>query len=272
MIESFIQIKKSIPDIHPEVIFTIKDFPITNSFNMTVLILVFFLALTFFVIRKFKIIPSLFQAGFEILIEKMEEIMTQITANQNRTRIVFPLVATIFVYIGVSNLFGLIPGVSSFEWDGKSLFRTATSDFNTTFGIALAMIVLIQIVSIKEWGVLGYVGRFLKFKELYLGFKGGIKTGMTAFIEFLIGLLDIISEFAKIISLSLRLFGNIFASEVLAILALSAFAFVLPAMWLSVNLLFSVVQALVFGSLVVAYYSLSINPEKDTPNTQKNEV
>jgi len=74
----------------------------------------------------------------------------------------------------------------------------------------------------------------------------------------LIGLLDIVSEFAKVISLSLRLFGNMYAGDVLAAILLGTLAIAVPAPWLAMNLLVGVLQALVFGALTAAYYSLAV--------------
>ena len=85
--------------------------------------------------------------------------------------------------------------------------------------------------------------------------------GFIAFIEFLIGLLDIFAELAKVVSLSFRLFGNMFAGEVLAVLILGSLAYLLPALWLSMSILFAAVQAIVFGALAAVYYTLSLKPE-----------
>ena len=85
-----------------------------------------------------------------------------------------------------------------------------------------------------------------------------------AIIDFLIGLLDIISEFAKVISLSLRLFGNMYAGEILASILLGAFALMVPAPWLAMNLLVAVIQAIVFGSLCAAYYTLAVQNDEES--------
>jgi F-type H+-transporting ATPase subunit a len=121
----------------------------------------------------------------------------------------------------------------------------------------------LNILSIKEWGFFGYLGKFFKFKEIYLGFKKGIGEGLMSIIDFLIGLLDIIGEIAKVISLSLRLFGHMYSAEVLEPLMVWALAYFVPVIWSSMSLLSGVVQAVVFGSLVTAYYMLSIKEESD---------
>ena len=84
---------------------------------------------------------------------------------------------------------------------------------------------------------------------------------MLAIIDFLIGLLDIISEVAKVISLSLRLFGNMYAGEVLAGVVLGAFALIVPTPLVAMSILVAVLQAVVFGSLTAAYYTLAVQKE-----------
>ena len=259
----FWRLEREIATVGPEIHGTVFGLPIANSFLLSVVITVLVGCVAYFIVRKFAERPTDTQNILELCYEKMIELTTQITGNENRSKKIFPVIGALFVYIGVANLIGLIPGVTSFTYAGAALFRTPTSDFNTTVGLALAMVLLIQLISIREWGLFGYLGRFFKFKEVYQGFKQGIGAGMMAIVEFLVGLLDIVAECAKVISLSFRLFGNMFAGEVLAVLLLSAVAFVVPALWLSLNLLFAVVQAVVFGSLVAAYYSLAVKEDAE---------
>lgn len=260
----FWRLEREIASVGPEIHGTIFGVPVANSFLLSVAITVVLALIAYFIVRKFQERPDTAQNFIEYIYEVMLDLTSQITGSEERSKKIFPVIGALFVYIGIANLIGLIPGVTSFTYKGGALFRTPTSDFNTTVGLALAMVLLIQLISIKEWGVLGYLGRFFKFKEVYQGFKQGVGAGMMAIVEFLVGLLDIVAECAKVISLSFRLFGNMFAGEVLAVLLLSAVAFVVPALWLSLNLLFAVVQAVVFGSLVAAYYSLAVKEDVET--------
>ena len=158
----------------------------------------------------------------------------------------------------MGNLIALLPGLTAITYNGLPLFRTATNDFNTTFALAMAVVILTHIVSLKQFGLFGHLGKFFKFKEVYLGFKKGIGEGVLSIIDFLIGLLDIVSEVAKVISLSLRLFGNMFAGDILTVILFGALAVLAPIPWLAMNLLVGVLQALVFGALSAAYYTLAI--------------
>lgn len=254
----FLRVHQEITPIAPEVLWQIYGWPVTNSFMSTVLVAFLIAGVGVFAVPSFKAIPGLFQSILEIAYEAMTSLIAQITTNITMARDVVPLVTALFVFIGLSNALGIVPGLSSITWEGTSIFRTPTSDFNTTVALALGVIFLIQVDSIRLWGPLGYLGRFVKVKELYVGARGGIKTFSTALIEFFIGFLDIFSELAKVISLSFRLFGNMFAGEVLMVLILGAFAFGVPALWLAMSSLFAIVQAIVFGALATVYYTLAM--------------
>lgn len=259
--ESFFRIKEKITTIGPETVFNIGSFPVVNSFLMILVILVFLIALTFFIKKRFKVKPSKFQLFVELLYEQMMDLTSQLSGSDVYTKKIFPLVAGLFVYLGLANLIGLVPGLTEITYQGISIFRTPTADFNTTFGLALALIILIQLVGIGQVGIFGYLGKFFKFKEVYVGFKAGIGQGLVAVIDFLVGLLDIISEFAKVISLSLRLFGNMYAGQVLAVVALGALAYGLPLFPLALGIFSGIIQAMVFGALVAAYYMSMVTHE-----------
>ncbi|MCF7906563.1 F0F1 ATP synthase subunit A [Patescibacteria group bacterium] len=263
MKESFLRFFRDKPEIQPEIIYTIGDFPVTNSLLLTILIIFIIIIFVIYLNKKINEKPKGIQNIFEYLYESMLNMTTQITGSKKVAENIFPLIGSLFIFIGLSNLMTLIiPGLSSITFDSQYLFRTPTNDFNMTFALSLGIILLIQIQSIKSYGFFGYLGRFLKFKEVYIGFRKGISSGLQAIIDFFVGILDIISEIAKIISLSLRLFGNIYAGEVLATLIFGAFAYGLPTVWAVMSLLTAIVQSIVFGALVAAYYSGSIDENK----------
>lgn len=255
---SFLQISRPIDPIASETIFSAAGFRVNNSTLFAFFILLLIAWFCFFVIRRFSFRPNNKQTLTEIIYEGIEKLLIQITGNRKNADAMLPFIGALFVFIGLSNLLGMAPGLTSFTWGGKPFFRSPTADFNTTFGLALGSILVIQMASIREIGFLGYLGKFFKFKEVYMGFRKGIKDGFIAVIDFCIGLLDIISEIAKIISLSLRLFGNIYAGIVLTVITFGFIAYVAPSIWMSLGILFAVVQAVVFGSLVAAYYILAV--------------
>lgn len=181
---------------------------------------------------------------------------------EKNAKFILPLSASIFFYIVVSNIISIIPGLTSITYNNISIFRSPTSDFNTTFGLALGMVIIINLISLKDYGFFDYFGKFLQFKSVILGFKKGLKEGLLSVVNFMIGILDVIAEMAKVISLSLRLFGNVYAGEVLIVILFGAVAFLVPTIWMSMSLLFGLVQAIVFSSLVTVYYAGARKIEK----------
>jgi F-type H+-transporting ATPase subunit a len=264
MSEFGLNIQRDILSLKSDILFDVFGFPVASSTAMTILIMILIAIFSVVVVRKFTQIPGRFQAFIEIFYEETEGLLNQITNNRSKhTQILFPIIAAMFVYLGISNLIGVIPGISEITFKGMSLFRAPTSDFSTTLGLALASVLAIQWVSIKEFGILGHLGKFFKLKEVFLGFKKSIMEGVMALIDFFVGLLDIIGEFAKIISLALRLFGNMYAGAVLMTIIFGAVAFVVPVIWVGMNIFVGVLQAMVFGALVGAYYMLAVKEEDE---------
>lgn len=254
----FLQVPVEQPPVQPETLFHIGNFPVTNAMMLAGALTIALFLFTFFATRKPKLAPSKLQSVVEMLVEGFVGLLESIAGSKKNAIKLLPLIGALFVYIGLGNLVALFPGVTSLTYDGVSVFRTATNDFNFTFSIALAMVIYTNYASLREFGIFGHLGKFFKFKEVYLGFKSSIGDGVLAIVDFLIGLLDIVSELAKVISLSLRLFGNMFAGDVLAAILLGTLALAVPAPWLAMNLLVGVLQALVFGALTAAYYSLAV--------------
>ncbi len=259
----FFRLERDIFNVKPEIIFEFFGFYIANSTMLIFLIAFIFLFVGIFFISKFKIIPNNFQLIIEIIFEKTSKLIKKVTSGHSHTQKILPVILTILFYFVVSNIILIVvPGLSSITYNGTSIFRTPASDFNTVFGIALVAIIIINYFAIKEMGTFSYLGRFFKFKEVFLGFKKSLSKGFIALINFFVGLLEIISEFAKIISLSFRLFGNIYAGEVLSIVLLGSFIYVLPAMWNLYGGFIGILQAVIFAALIAAYYGLSVETKK----------
>ena len=195
---------------------------IYSWFVMILLIIFAFLA-----VRKIDIIPSKAQNVFEIIVSGIEEFMVDITGEEGRK--FFPLIATVFLYIATCNLLGLIPG-----------FYPPTASINTTLSCALTVVVFTHVIGIKFHGA-KYIKHFL---------------GPIWWLAPLILVIELIGHFARILSLSIRLFGNITGHElVLGILfALAGAAFApLPIMILGIFV--ALLQAFVFFLLSIIYFA-----------------
>ncbi len=237
-----------------ETLFHIGQFNFTNSFLYTLFVDALIITFCFFITSKVKIVPSLLQNGTEIVIQTFYE-LTESVASEKAAKI-FPYLMAFFFFILISNWSGLLPGVGSIGFfeirqghkEFIPLLRPATSDINTTLGLALVSVVATHIMSVKTLGIGEYLSRYFSFNPINL----------------FIGFLEIISEITKIISLSFRLFGNIFAGEVVLSTVSSIFSFILPLPFMMLEIIVGLVQALVFSMLTMAFMAILTTPHGDS--------
>lgn len=282
----FWQAHEEVPSVNAEELFDIGPLTVANSTMFTFLSIFLFLILVTYV-SKFKLIPNAFQHLVEMFYEALLGLITQIVGDRDHAEKILPVVGAIFTYIVLSNLLMMIPGLSSFTYnvshiqngvkviESMPLFRGGTADFNTTFGLALASVFVIQIIAIRNRGIWGHISHFIQIDSISQAFtrskskkKEDKKTltqrlGLfgTGLIHLMVGLIEIVGEVAKVISLSLRLFGNMFAHEILTIIIMGSFAIAVPVLWMGMGLIVGIVQAIVFTSLITVYYSL-VSKEK----------
>ena len=183
-----------------------------------------------------------------------------VTNDRVKSKKVFPIAFSIFLFVLINNWLGLLPGVGSITYNHLPLLRGATADLNTTLALGLLAVVSANIFGVMAVGGWNYFNKFVNIKAI-LEIPKKIKHDPTIVlvnpINFFVGLIEIISEFAKIASLSFRLFGNVFAGEVLlaSIAAMIAWGVPLPFMFL--ELMVGVIQALIFSVLTVVYFTIA---------------
>ncbi len=177
--------------------------------------------------RRIEMVPTKAQNFFELIISGMEEFMVDLTGEEGRW--FFPIIATIFIYIAVSNLLGLVPG-----------FYPPTASINTTAACAIPVFVFTHVIGIKYHGV-KYIKHFL---------------GPVWWLIPIVMPIEIIGHLARVLSLSFRLFGNITGHElVLMILFMLAGAFFAPLPIMAMGIFVAFVQAFVFFLLSIMYFS-----------------
>jgi len=259
----------------------IGDFYLVNTLPTLAITLVLIIVVAYFTNRSLKtsqnadLVPrgigNLMEAFFEMLYN-----LTEGSAGTKYVRMIFPWFATIMFYVLFANLLKLIPGFESIglikEAHGEGghavqslgaglamltpeeghyvlypLFRGISVDLNFTFALALISVVFIQVVGFRAQG-LGYLSKFFATRRMF-------KVPFFGAMDFLVGLLELISELSKILSFAFRLFGNMFAGIVLvAIVAglLGKFS-ILPAMIMMFELFVGLIQAFVFGMLTMVF-------------------
>lgn len=229
--------------IKAEPIFHAGSFPVTNSLLLSTLTLIIFTILAYAYYRQsqqvkkgmlFYSVTALTKGVYDMFESSMGESIT----------IFFPLIGSFFLYILINNWFGLLPGVGSVLYHHDPLLRATTADLNTTLALALVTMTCIQVFGIKYAGFSSYIKKFINFGNP---------------MNFFVGILELVSEFSRILSFAFRLFGNIFAGEVL----LSVVSFLVP--WgisfpfLLLETFVGLIQALVFSMLSAVLLRLAIS-------------
>ncbi|MBL8015413.1 MAG: F0F1 ATP synthase subunit A [Candidatus Doudnabacteria bacterium] len=251
-----LQVTGALPEITAPILFKVGEIPVTNTILMSLVSWLVILGLCL-AVRRFSITsPSKFQIAVESFVEAITSFVEQVAGNRYVAWRIMPIIVTLVIMILLSNiLMTLLPFLPAFTFEGTPLLRSVTNDFNATLALAVSMVLLVQLYSIGEVNIINYISRFVQFKQIITGFRQGIANGLLAIINAFVGLLDIVSEFAKVISLSLRLFGNMFAGEVLSAIFMGILAIGLPIPIMGLSTLSGVVQAIVFGALVTSYFA-----------------
>lgn len=255
----------ALPPLAAEQIFHIGSFPIFNTFINSSLVLVSFLALGLVLRRKSAEIPDKIQNFAESILETVLVYMDQVTHDRRKSIRFLPLAGSLFLFILVSNWLGIFPGIGSVgRWlsvhghlELVPLFRPANTDLNMTLAMAILAVVISHIFGIVAIGFWRYANKFVKLGDIWRSFRKGGVSIFVAVIEFGVGLIEIFSEIAKMVSLSLRLFGNVFAGEVLLTVIAGLVAFVVPLPFIFLEILVGFIQAVVFSMLALVYLSVA---------------
>lgn len=229
-----------------EKVFELWGFPITNSMILSWIVTILLVTVVAISTRRLETVPSGTQNFLEFVMESLLNLCNNVIENKEQTKRYFPLIATIFLFVMLNNWMGLLPGIGPIgiyevhhgETVLVPLFRSGNADLNTTLAISIITMIAVQVFAVSAMG-------FSKHIKKFFDFRGPI--------NFFVGILELISEFAKIISFSFRLFGNIFAGEVLLIVVAFLMPFIAPLPFLFLELFVGFIQALVFAMLALVF-------------------
>ena len=256
-----------------EPIAQIGNFPITNSLVNSWAVVLVILIFSLLLRRKMSMVPRGIQNAFEMVVEGFLDIFDGITGSRKKSMSFFPLVFSFFILILISNWLGLLPGVGSVGQvqmhGGHSVFipylRAGTADLNTTLALAIIGVVASHIFGIVAVGAWNHFNKFINIKTI-LDIPKKVKKDPLVLlvnpIKVFVSLIEIVGEFAKVASLSFRLFGNVFAGEVLLALMSSILAFGLPLPFMFMEVMVGLIQALIFSILILAYLSINTSAEE----------
>lgn len=234
-----------------EPIFHIGGFPVTNTllaswFAMAILIL-----LSRALSRRIREKPKGIQNVVEAVVDQMLKLMDSVTGDRQQSRKFFPIVATIFFFVMTANWLGLLPGFGTVGikevHDGKNIIlpflRSTNSDLNMTLALAVISVIATQVFGIMLIGATKFAKRYFNFG------KNPIMTG--------VGFLELFGEVAKLVSFSFRLFGNVFAGEVLLVVIATLVPFVAPLPFYFLELFVGFIQAFVFAILTLVFFKVA---------------
>jgi F-type H+-transporting ATPase subunit a len=258
----------AIPPLVAEPIFNIGAFPVTNSYINSILVVLVVVTLGYLLRKGTAEIPRGLQNAAEAVLEVLLGYMDGVTHDRKQSLRFLPIVGALFFFILLSNWMGLLPGVGSIgRWlvmhghvEFVPVFRAATADLNTTLAIAVFAVFSSHVIGVASIGFFKYANKFIKLGDLYHGIRRGGSHALVAFVEFGVGLIEIFSEIAKMVSLSLRLFGNVFAGEVLLTVMAGLVAYFVPLPFMLLEILVGLIQAVVFSMLTLVYLTLASLP------------
>lgn len=267
--------------LYAEPIGHIGNFEVTNAL-LTSWIALFIIALLILIIRikKFKFTPTKTQNFLELIIDGALNLCDQVTGSRAISIKIFPMVFSLFIFVLINNWIGILPGVGSFghivNEGGHSVFipylRGATADVNTTLAIAIFVVIASNIFGVIVLGLWKGINKYIKLSELgkMRNFMKDPTILIVAPITFFVGLLEAIGEIAKVASLSFRLYGNVFAGEVLLASMSAIFAFILPLPFVFMEFFIGILQAFIFAMLALVYFSIQAT-DHDEHNTHHDE-
>lgn len=194
-----------------------------------------------------KLVPGRYQLAIEEMVGFfLEQLKNAWGGSEKESRRALPFIITIFFIILIGNQFSLIPLVSSVVTEGVQVLRTPTSDLSLTITMGLMMVVGSHVIAIIKHPF-RHIGNFIKIKPFFHIRK--LADIPNAFLELFLGFLDIVGEFAKIMSMSFRLFGNIFAGEVMIAIITGLLAYLVPMPFILISTFSGIIQAFVFSIL-----------------------
>lgn len=234
--------------LQPEYIGSIWGMSFTNTFLTSILVTVLLAIFGIFFYFKGQNHKNIVVNGIRILVYELLKLTDTVTENRELSKKILPLIATFFLFIVTANLLELVPGfLGSFFLEtsqGKiSLLRSPSSDLTTTLALAFFSVLAIQFFSLRVLGVKKYLRRFFNFTNPF---------------KFILGFFEMISEGTKILSFSFRLFGNIFAGEVLLLVIAFLIPYIIPLPFMILEIFVGIIQAFIFAILTLTFIKTSI--------------
>lgn len=244
-----------------EQIGTLWGLPVTNTMLMSFVVFALLTMLAFFVRKNLSLIPGHLQTLIETLFIGILDYMTETLEDEKLARKLFPLILTIFLFIFTANIIEFTPGIGSIGWshpDGMTvsgvaqarefipLFRSMNTDLNTTLAITIIAFFAVEVAGVATLGVFQYGKKFVNLSSV---------------LGFFVGIIELFSELARLVSFSFRLFGNIFAGEVVILVIQHFVPLVLPVPIMVFEVFVGFMQAAIFALLTLFFVKIAITEQ-----------
>jgi len=254
----------------------IGHFAVTNSLLASWLTMIVLVGLSILLTRKMKPIPGKRQAMAEAIVEGLLNFVESV-AGKKHARMLFPGVATIFIYVITNAYLALLPffgSIGVIEHEGKfaPLFRAANTDVNVPLSIAIMSFIFVESWGMRALGVSHYIGEFVNIRQMGQGLKelftGKIGQAVMdiafGFINLFVGVLEIFSHLIRMLSFTFRLFGNMTAGEILILVSCFLIPLVFTIPFYGLELLIGLIQALIFSGLTLVFGTIAVSPHEET--------
>ncbi len=225
--------------------------PITNTLITSWIVMILLVFIVFLVRKNLKMIPGKFQVLVESLFSYVMDYIEETLESKKLAQKFFPLILTIFIFVFTANVIEFTPGIGSIGFfeasqEGEKfipLLRSVNTDLNSTLALAIISFLVIEITGVFVIGFLKYFSKFVNFKSV---------------LGFLIGIIELFSEMARLIAFSFRLFGNIFAGEVLILVVIYFIPYIMPVPLMLFEVFVGFIQAAIFALLTLFFIKIAI--------------
>ena len=226
--------------------------PITNTLITSWVVMAILLIAAFLIGRNLSLKPGRIQTVIESLFEFVLDYITQVLESKKMAKKFFPFLLTLFLFIFTANILEFTPGIGSFGFikgdEFLPLLRSVNTDLNVTLALAIISFLTIEVTGIVSIGILKYASKFVNLRSP---------------IGFAVGIIELFSEVARLISFSFRLFGNVFAGEVLILVVVFFVPYFLPVPLMMFELFIGFIQAAIFSLLTLFFIKIAITPVPD---------
>jgi len=275
---SFLAVAKPQVELPSEGIFHISSlFTITNTLIASWLTIIVLGSLFFAATRKMKLIPGGLQNFAEWIVEALLNFVTGVAGEKN-ARTIFPVMATIFLYVMANAFLALLPffgtiGITEHNGTFVPILRAANTDINLPLSIALVSFCCIEFWGLRSLGFFHYSKSFFNLEPLRDGFaslfRGKIKPALNGilfgFINIFVGLIEVLSHIIRIVSFTFRLFGNMTAGEILLLVITFIIPFSVSIIFYGLEMLVGFVQALIFAGLTLVFGVIAMASHAEEP-------